>query len=208
MSAAPDLRGTPSVWVCERVVSPSDCGATIEAMASATTIAGPVLRQSRDGVDPRLRRCSEHALPAGQRGAVVTAMRNTAERVVGLEWDGIRLDGPKFCSYAAGEYFRAHRDRSDDPLDPAVVRGRLFSIVCLLNDHDVTGGLPVFDGGALIVHVPLGDGRIEPRSFRPVAGSVVVFAADLLHEVRPVRSGVRYSAIGWIYGADENREVR
>lgn len=178
-------------------------------MASATTVAGGVLRQSHESLDSRLRRCSEHALPAGEAGAVVSAMREIAGRALRAgPSDGTRLDGPKFCSYGPGEYFRAHRDRSDDPLDPAVVRARRFTIVCLLNDDDPSGGLPVFDGGALVVYVPRSNGRIEPENIQMAAGSVVVFGADLLHEVRPVRSGVRHSAIGWVFHTDDIKEIR
>jgi predicted 2-oxoglutarate/Fe(II)-dependent dioxygenase YbiX len=209
MSALPHLADAPLVRVWERMVSRSDCQAIIETMALASTVAGGVLRQSRDSVDPRLRRCSEHALPADCAARVVTAMREVTSRALGAgSSDGIRLEGPKFCSYGAGEYFRAHRDRSDDPLDPAVVRARRFSVVCLLNDDDPSGGLPVFDGGALVVYVPSGNGRSESKNIQLVAGSVVVFAADLLHEVRPVRSGVRHSAIGWVFRTDDIRETR
>ncbi|MQA24260.1 MAG: hypothetical protein GEU94_02045 [Micromonosporaceae bacterium] len=193
----------PSVRVWEGVLTRADCRSMIEDMVAATTVAGGVLRQSREAVDPRLRRCSEHSLGTGQAATVVAAMREVAgQALTAHPLSEVRLDGPKFCSYSVGEHFRAHRDRSADPLDPAAVRARLLSIVCLLNDTDSAGGLPAFDGGALVTHVPRGNGGVEPVNITPVAGSVVVFKADLLHEVRPVRSGVRYSAIGWLYSVD------
>jgi predicted 2-oxoglutarate/Fe(II)-dependent dioxygenase YbiX len=189
------------VW--NGVVSRSDCRALVESMAGAVAMAGGVLRQSQDAVDPRLRRCTEHAVGAEQAAVIVDAMREIAGQVA----DGsVALDGPKFCGYGAGEYFRAHRDRSADPLDPPVVRARRFTLVCLLNDDDPADGLPVFDGGALVVHVPRDDGRVEPRNVQLRAGSIALFAADLLHEVRPVRSGTRHTAIGWLFSPDEIRE--
>jgi SM-20-related protein len=184
-----------------------DCRSVIDDMVEATTVAGAVLRHSRDAVDPRLRRCSEHPLAAAQARVVVAAMREVAGQALdGCPSGETGLDGPKFCSYAVGEYFRAHRDRSEDPLDPATVRNRRLTIVCLLNDADSAGGLPPFDGGALVLHLPRPNGRIEPMNIKPVAGSVIAFRADLMHEVRPVRSGVRYSAIGWLFTATKTEE--
>jgi predicted 2-oxoglutarate/Fe(II)-dependent dioxygenase YbiX len=191
------------VRVWDGVVSRSDCRSVVECMAGAVTLAGGVLRQSQDSVDPRLRRCSEHVVGSEQAAVVVRAMREIAGQMIDTT---VALDGPKFCGYGPGEYFRAHRDRSADPLDPPVVRARRFTLVCLLNDDDPAGGLPVFDGGALVVHAPRDNGRVEPRNLRMRAGSVAVFAADLLHEVRPVRSGMRYTAIGWLFSPDEIRE--
>jgi predicted 2-oxoglutarate/Fe(II)-dependent dioxygenase YbiX len=98
-----------------------------------------------------------------------------------------------------GSFFRPHRDNSDSVLDPGYVQARQLSVVCFLNDGDPSTGLPVFDGGTLVVYVTKLDGLLEPVVIRPTAGSVVVFQADLLHEVRPVKSGCRYSAIGWIH---------
>jgi predicted 2-oxoglutarate/Fe(II)-dependent dioxygenase YbiX len=204
-----DLSATEAapVRVRECVLARSDCLAVIGTMDRSMTVAGSVLRRSSDMVDPRLRKCSEHVLPAEQSNKVIAAMRAViGEMPLPLRPLPPTLDGPKFCSYTAGEYFRAHRDRSEDMLDPTVVRMRHLSIVCLLNDADPGGGLPVYDGGALVIHVPRPDGSIAPENIQAPAGSIVTFRADLLHEVRPVRSGVRYSAIAWLYAEDDSKE--
>lgn len=173
----------------------------------APAVNGPVLRSSRDAVDPRLRSCLEHALTAELATPVAAAMREVAGRVGGAPRPGeVRLDGPKFCSYSPGQYFRAHRDRSLDPLDPAAVRNRRLTMVCLLNDADPSDGLPIFDGGALVLHMPHRSGQIRPVNIPPRTGSIVAFPADLLHEVRPVRSGIRYSAISWLFTVSETEE--
>jgi predicted 2-oxoglutarate/Fe(II)-dependent dioxygenase YbiX len=179
----------------------------IETITRSAIVAGGVLRQSRNTVDMRLRRCSEHVLAGQQNTGVVVAMESVAaEATEGKPRRHTALDGPKFCSYSANGFFRVHRDRSEDPLDPAVVRNRRLSIVCLLNDASPEDGLPVFDGGALVVHVSRPDGIVIPENIQLSAGSVVVFPSDLLHEVRPVRSGVRFSAISWLYDTDDIKE--
>jgi len=86
------------------------------------------------------------------------------------------------------------------------VRTRVISIVCLLNDADSLGGLPVFDGGALVLHVPKSDGTVTPVNVPLSAGSIVAFSSDLFHEVRPVRSGIRFSAVAWLYEVNQSEE--
>ncbi|GJF32756.1 hypothetical protein KNE206_54560 [Kitasatospora sp. NE20-6] len=193
----------PRIW--RNALSPQDCRAVVEAMAGSTAVTGPVLRRSTDVVDLSMRSCSEHLLAPDRTGPVIAAMREVARKALADgRWPRLSLDGPKFCSYAPGGLFRAHRDSSDDPLDPAVVRRRRLSIVCLLNDSTPRDGLPSFDGGALVVHVPRPDGTVEPENIRLEAGSAVTFRSDLLHEVRPVRTGVRYSAVAWLHDVDDS----
>lgn len=202
--------GLQPVTIWRNVLSPQDCRATVQAMVQAGTVVGPVLRLSHDTVDVNMRNCSEHLLDPVQAGPVVAGMRRVAQQAAGeAKWSGrIALDGPKFCGYHAGGFFRVHQDRSEDPLDPGIVRARRLSIVCLLNDTTHHDGLPSYDGGTLVIHVPQPDGSRAPRNIRLEAGSVVAFRSDLLHEVRPVRAGVRYSAVGWLHDADVSGEDR
>jgi predicted 2-oxoglutarate/Fe(II)-dependent dioxygenase YbiX len=194
----------PQVRVWQRALSRPDCLAAIRAMDSAGARVGTVLRHGSDEHDPRLRTCSEHLVGADRAAPIVTLLRALAAEVLAGGALGSRaaMDGPKFCRYGPGQFFRAHRDRSDDPLDPPVVRTRILSLVCLLNDSDPSDELPVFDGGALVLHLPRADGSVAPENVPPAAGSVIAFPPSLLHEVRPVRSGVRYSAIAWVYHTD------
>lgn len=193
----------PRIW--HNALSLQDCRAAVEAMARSAAITGPVLRRSEDVVDLGMRSCSEHLLALEWSKPVVTAMREVARKTIEDEgWRRVAMDGPKFCSYAERGLFRAHRDSSDDPLDPAVVRHRRLSIVCLLNDATPHDGLPSFDGGALVLYVPRPDGTLVPENIRLEAGSIVTFRSDVLHEVRPVRTGVRYSAVAWLYDVDDS----
>ncbi len=157
-------------------------------MTATEPVAGAVLRAGREEVDGRLRVCGEHWLTADLEGMVVDAMR----AAIGPEHQGLLFNGPRFVSYRPGHYFRAHQDRSEDAADPPEVRLRRLTLVCLLNDADPADGLPTFDGGALVVYGP------GPVNVKPSAGSVVAFDSDLLHEVRPVRSGQRFSSIAWL----------
>jgi predicted 2-oxoglutarate/Fe(II)-dependent dioxygenase YbiX len=163
-------------------------------MTTADAVPGGVLRVDSDTVDERVRRCTEHDVSPVEATLVVAAMRAATP-----DNDDLRLDGPKFCRYLPGGFFRAHRDRSDEPSHPAAVRQRQLSLICLLNDAEPADGLPVFDGGSLVFHVQRPDGRVEPVNLNPPAGSVIVFDSDLMHEVRPVRAGVRHTAVAWLH---------
>ncbi len=188
------------IRVFDRVISRTHCRQVMEAMELVEPVPGAVLRNGRDELDHRLRVCTEHPLPTSACPEILVAIRDVTSKA--LRHDGWRtgqLDGPKFCKYGTGSFFRPHRDNSDSALDPASVLSRRLSVVCFLNDGDTSTGLPVFDGGALVVYVTSKDGPQDPVVVRPTAGSVVVFHADLLHEVRPVKWGFRYSVIGWIY---------
>jgi predicted 2-oxoglutarate/Fe(II)-dependent dioxygenase YbiX len=199
VTVRPDDSGPGAYSVFGAALSRAACRLAIEAMQHGTERAGGVLRAGDEVRDLRLRSCIEHHTDARTAAAMSECLWAVAEAVAGHgRLPGCRLDGPKFCRYPAGGYFRAHRDRSADPRDPADVRQRTLSFSCLLNDDDPAGGLPTFDGGTLVLYVPQPDGRVAPVNLRPAAGTVVAFDSSLMHEVRPVHAGVRYAAVAWL----------
>jgi predicted 2-oxoglutarate/Fe(II)-dependent dioxygenase YbiX len=155
-----------------------------------------------------MRACTEHALAPDDARAVAEAVRSVATAALAACGVAVAaspssvpplvLDGPRFCRYRQGGHFRAHRDRSHDSADIHAVRTRRLSLVCLLNDDT-----PAFDGGTLVLYLPDGGGRFRPVNAPLRAGSVIAFSSGLLHEVRPVRQGTRYSAVAWLYDFPE-----
>jgi predicted 2-oxoglutarate/Fe(II)-dependent dioxygenase YbiX len=173
-------------------VSRALCARTIAAMEAAGARSGTVLRRGAEEHDPAMRACTEHPLAPADAAAVAQVLHTAGTALLAATGGAaVALDGPLFCRYARGGHFRAHRDRSSDRADSAVVRGRRISLVCLLNDADST---PAFDGGALVLY----PGQ-RPVNAPLAAGTVVAFPADLLHEVRPVRLGTRYAAVAWLF---------
>ncbi|GGB82911.1 2OG-Fe(II) oxygenase [Pseudoduganella buxea] len=189
----PVLSNGYAIW--HGAVPRAACNATLQAIEGAGAVDGRVLRRGQEQHDAAMRACTEHCLSPADAAAVTQAMRAVgAAALTAAGGARARLDGPLFCRYRQGGHFRAHRDRSHDPFDAATVRARRISLVCLLNDGDDTHGAPCFDGGALVLY----------PEFLPVnaplrAGSIIAFSSDLLHEVRPVRLGTRYSAVAWLY---------
>jgi predicted 2-oxoglutarate/Fe(II)-dependent dioxygenase YbiX len=201
------VTGLTTFRVWDGVISRAQCARTISAMNRAAIASGAVLRRGTNYLDVRMRTCTEHRVPQTESKYVIDALRTVANQALSLRNLGrARLDGPKFCSYPRGGFFRAHRDISSDIADPMEVRTRVMSLVCLLNDEDSLDDLPVFDGGALVLHIPRVDGTVVPTNVPLSAGSVVAFSSDLFHEVRPVRSGVRCSAVAWLYEMNHLQE--
>lgn len=194
----------PGCTVWREAIPRALCARTIAAMEAAGARQGTVLRRGGEEHDPAMRACTEHAVLAPDAAAVAQALRTAGAAALQAAGGGHpAFDGPLFCRYARGGHFRAHRDRSADRADSALVRGRRISLVCLLNDADASAGMPTFDGGALVLYP-----ERRPINVPLAAGAIVAFPADLLHEVRPVRLGIRYAAVAWLFDVPTPEEMQ
>lgn len=102
-------------------------------------------------------------------------------------------EGPGFIRYPAGGFYRAHRDRGDDPhWEPAARRA--VALVLFLNASRASGFEGDFDGGILRLYSTRGSMDVVPE-----AGLLVAFSADVLHEVTEVRDGTRDTIVDWYY---------
>jgi predicted 2-oxoglutarate/Fe(II)-dependent dioxygenase YbiX len=126
------------------------------------------------------------------------------ERRLDLARDGIgrslgltltAREGTSFLRYQPGGFFRRHRDRGEVPSWPDAARRRI-SIVVFLNSSAQAGATGTFSGGTLTLFAE--NGR-QPVDLAPRAGTLVAFPSDLLHEVTPVRDGVRDTLVDWFY---------
>ena len=104
-------------------------------------------------------------------------------------------EGAGFIRYPAGGFYRAHRDRGNDPQWQPAAR-RAAAIVLFLNASRASGAGGDFDGGILRLHLP--DGAVDVV---PVPGLLIAFPADALHEVTEVRDGTRDAIVDWYYDA-------
>jgi predicted 2-oxoglutarate/Fe(II)-dependent dioxygenase YbiX len=102
-------------------------------------------------------------------------------------------EGAGFIRYPAGGFYRAHRDRGDDPQWPPAAR-RAAAVVLFLSASRASGTAGDFDGGILRLHLP--DGTLDVA---PEPGLLVAFPADVLHEVTEVRDGTRDTIVDWFY---------
>lgn len=103
--------------------------------------------------------------------------------------------------YQPGDFYRAHRDRVTS-LD-AFYRSRRISAVLFVNDGRRSPRSGGFSGGALRFH-DLRTGRGEAGhvvDVPPVAGALLAFRSETLHEVLPVHAGRRITAVTWFHAA-------
>jgi predicted 2-oxoglutarate/Fe(II)-dependent dioxygenase YbiX len=102
-------------------------------------------------------------------------------------------EGAGFIRYPEGGFYRAHRDRGEDPQWTDAAR-RAIALVLFLNSSREASPDGDFEGGVLRLFGP--DGAIDVI---PEAGTLVAFPADVLHEVTEVRGGTRDTVVDWFY---------
>jgi predicted 2-oxoglutarate/Fe(II)-dependent dioxygenase YbiX len=104
---------------------------------------------------------------------------------------------PQFLVYREGDFFRPHRDRAEDEHEESFSQARRVSAVLFLNgdgDPEAEG----FRGGALTFY-GLFDKGDETLGFplESEEGLLVTFPTDVVHEVRAVEAGERYTVVTW-----------
>jgi SM-20-related protein len=121
------------------------------------------------------------------------------ERHFSVELDG--CERPQFLLYREGDFIGRHSDGAQEAEAPALFRRRAISAVVFLNDQsDDAGVAGAFAGGGLTFYGLLADdprGKAIGLPIRGAAGLLVAFKTDLVHEVTPVISGERYTAVTW-----------
>jgi len=91
---------------------------------------------------------------------------------------------------AEGGHFDWHKDYGRDPADPQREPRKLTLSLQLSEDADYEGCDLQVRGGNLI--------DTAPRA----RGTLIAFPATVLHQVTPIRSGVRRSLVVWALGPD------
>jgi len=131
------------------------------------------------------------------------AMRSELERYFSGTFG--RLQQPQFLRYRRGDFFRAHQDASDDIRHSPEVRCRRLSLVVFLNRQSRVPEADAYCGGELTLFRV--DDDVDPRlHIAGQAGLLVAFPPHVVHEVRPVTYGERYTVVTWYQGQDEGLE--
>jgi SM-20-related protein len=112
----------------------------------------------------------------------------------------IRLQGfepPVFLRYGQSAFYRPHQDRNPDQANCS--SNRRVSVVVFLNGRSDEPQPGLYGGGALAFYGLLEGANWEKCPFPLDAepGLLVAFRSDLLHEVRPVTFGERFTIVTW-----------
>jgi predicted 2-oxoglutarate/Fe(II)-dependent dioxygenase YbiX len=165
------VRGFLDARLCREVRAAMDHGTAEPAEVLAGSIAEQqdVRRAESIDVDPRVFAAIEQRLD---------------EQLPALEaFFGVFLSGREgagLLRYRDGGFYRPHRDQADDAAWPGAAQ-RAITMVVFLNDDGFTGGV-----------LRVGDADVPP-----VAGTLIAFAADMVHEVTPVRGAPRDAIVDW-----------
>jgi PKHD-type hydroxylase len=120
---------------------------------------------------------------------------------------GIPLTGIQklqFLIYREGDFYQRHRDRADDQ---DFLRSRRVSVVIFLNGEGDPSASVAYRGGALTLYGLFEQSESDTLGF-PLEGEeglLVTFPSDVVHEVRPVEAGERYTVVAWFENGLEDR---
>ena len=175
------------------LLDPADCRAIraamdVGAVEDAEVLVGGIRRQSL------VRNAALVEPPRMLIESIEVRLDSCRDRVADALGLGVGdREGAGFIRYPDGGFYRAHRDRGDDPQWPDASR-RAIALVLFLNSSRDASPDGDFEGGVLRLLGP--DDAIDVV---PEAGTLVAFPADVLHEVTEVRGGVRDAVVDWFY---------
>ena len=96
----------------------------------------------------------------------------------------------QYSEYGVGGEYGWHRDIHDKPYPNGLVRKVSFSTI-LNND---------FEGGEFDIETKNPADKKRYDTFDNKKHNTIIFPSHMWHRVRPVKSGVRKSIVGWVLG--------
>jgi predicted 2-oxoglutarate/Fe(II)-dependent dioxygenase YbiX len=108
---------------------------------------------------------------------------------------------PKLVVYREGDFYAPHRDVSDDPEAPQYARERRVAVVVFLNSEADEPEPGFYCGGALTLYGLIDDPKWNSFGLPLVGeeGMLAAFPPNLLHEVKPITFGERYTITSWFF---------
>lgn len=194
----------------ERVQSADSVPAAVVGSTSSSgdTAAHPAnAADPTPGIDVAVRRTRQLTVSRRLAGELDEFFAAIAPEVAVATGHPVTTAEPVSClRYAPGDFFIAHRD---SPLGAGArkVDQRLVSVVLFVNGHaagagggdsDNPGESPVFTGGELVL-VPVEDFVDLGVAVDPVPARLVLFPSTMVHEVKPVTSGDRFTVVTWYH---------
>ena len=112
----------------------------------------------------------------------------------------------QFLVYRPGDFFQRHRDRGEGDDTPAFSRARRVAAIVFLNGEGDPSASTAYRGGALTLYGLFEQSEADTLGFPLEAeeGLLVTFPADVMHEVRPVEAGERYTVVTWFEDGSED----
>lgn len=117
----------------------------------------------------------------------------------------LKLNEPlQFLRYNSGDFFQPHADSNAGEESFDHVKERQVTIVAFLNDAAESVGINSYSGGALTMYGLIDGPGWQSKGFelQGETGLLIAFRSDLIHEVKPVIDGERYTIVTWLSECD------
>lgn len=195
-----DFYSTIGLFVIKNFLPDDLCARVRSEMVSSDGRPAHFVRKDKNLFDEKIRRTMEKQISPATISLIsgkLSNVRGGLEDYFGMEL--ARTQGTKFLYYKEGDFFQRHYDKGINPENPDPVKDRKVSTVIFLNSETDELESGSYTGGSLIIYGAVKDPRFKSHGFRVigVTGMLLAFRSDLLHEVKPVKEGVRYTAVDW-----------
>lgn len=182
------------------------CANYLSEVFSATAVTAPIFRTNIDVgtigtlVDHTSRKTEQISVSLATELFIykrLLAIKPMLEQHFNLSLAG--CEKPMFYTYKQGSFFAAHQDCSDGQDVPEFIKARRVSIVIFLNGRAETPRPGCYGGGALTFYGLISQPQWQDYGF-PLFGEpgmLVAFRSNILHEVKPVTHGERYTIANW-----------
>lgn len=129
--------------------------------------------------------------PIDNLGLTNNKILNEVNRQILIEDHKLSINGFQFTQYEVGDYFEWHSDSNN-----TVFKDRIYTIVIQLNNN--------YNGGEFQLRLESKDVDMEFG-----VGNLFIFPSNIIHRVKPITSGIRYSLVSWlVLQPDETNKKR
>lgn len=192
------------IWAKRNFISPETCREIVADMEHNISIEAETYDSVKGVSVSKDRKTRQHRVSVATYKALEDRLHQVQPEIG--EFFGHQLSSIEmlqFLRYEVGYYFKPHRDK----LVPAAKTARLVTFVLFLNDQlspeqslnlELAHGQAGFKGGSLVLYGGMGKspGKLG-LPLKAEAGLLIAFNPAIVHEVRPVEAGTRYTVISW-----------
>jgi predicted 2-oxoglutarate/Fe(II)-dependent dioxygenase YbiX len=188
-----------AVFVRRDFLDPDSCARLVEEMSRNSRTRAQLSSPDGSGITDTRRRATYQADVSRARRRLVAerldALLPEIEGHFGLPLGPVQT--PQFLHYRRGDFFRPHRDSSTHQAHGPDLMARRIAAVLFLNRGTRLPEPASYCGGELRLY------RIDAEPADPgicitgEPGMLVAFPADVIHEVRPVTHGERFTVVTW-----------
>lgn len=171
-----------------------------EILRSDSSPAKTVGKDDAVSVDENYRRTRSAKVSRATRLSIyqdLYCLKSRFEDHFGVELEG--CDVPQFLRYREGDFFRLHKDVSDDDVVATRNSNRKISVVIFLNDQRELQEEHSYCGGSLNLYGLINQPGWDDKgvSLHGKEGMLIAFQSNILHEVVPVTYGERFTVVCW-----------